>query len=70
MYGFFSGIFSNTDSGTPKFFARIDFGVLATQSSRLKVVLRKEFRTCRFPYIPIVPNHDVDSLQSKGYDGY
>lgn len=39
IYGFFSGTLSKTDSGTPKFLARIDLGVFAIQSSRLKVVL-------------------------------
>jgi hypothetical protein len=39
MYGLGVGRLSNTDSGTPKFFARISLGVCASQSSMLKVVL-------------------------------
>lgn len=39
MYGLGVGILSKTDSGTPKFFARISLGVCASQSSMLKVVL-------------------------------
>jgi hypothetical protein len=40
MYGLGDGILSNTDSGRPKLFARIDFGVFDSQSSTLKVVLK------------------------------
>jgi hypothetical protein len=39
MYGFGEGRVENVDSGRPKDFARMDFGVRESQSARLKVVL-------------------------------
>ena len=39
MYGLGEGMEEKTDSGRPKDLARIDLGVLESQSSRLKVVL-------------------------------
>ena len=40
IFGCGSGMSSNVDSGTPKFLAMTSFGVCASQSSMLKVVLK------------------------------
>lgn len=46
MYGLGVGMLSKTDSGTPKFLAKISLGVWASQSSILNVVLQSSQWKC------------------------